>query len=112
MLTMLALAAGNIVMVVGLDEAGVRTGSWTPAGLFAFSGTVMLFVIGDAITRFVADIGFMWLYPTVLCCIGICAAALLREKIFAIKIWLALNCVAAASLWCLAVADKVGLLPF
>jgi hypothetical protein len=74
-------------------------------------GMVLLFVLTYGVNRFVADIGFGWLYPAVLVALCSFAVAVFMERNNMLKAALAANAVSLAILWNLAYSDKI-VLPF
>lgn len=110
-LGMLAIALCDFVAVVGLEPFRRKLGDLTLPMLLLTVGMMLLFVLTYGINRFVANIGFGWLYPAVLVALCSFAVAVFMERNNVLKAALASNAVALAILWNLAYSDKL-VLPF
>lgn len=110
-LAMLGIALCDFVAVVGLEPFRRKLGDLTLPMLLLTVGMALLFVLTYGINRFVADIGFGWLYPAVLVALCSFAIAVFMERNNVLKVALAVNAVALAVLWNLAYSDKL-ILPF
>jgi hypothetical protein len=108
---MMAVALCDFVAVVGLEPFRRKLGDLTLPMLLLSVGMVLLFVLTYGVNRFVADIGFGWLYPAVLVALCSFAVAVFMERNNSLKAALAVNAVALAILWNLAYSDKL-VLPF
>lgn len=107
----LGMAATNFAAVIFLEKYRDRLGRLTLHALLTVVGMVLLYIVTDALNRYVSDIGYHWLYPPVLAAIGVIYIALFREKHFWIKCLLAADAVMIAGLWCLGITEKLAL-PF
>lgn len=110
-MALVVVGMGDFVAAVGLEPFKRKLGDLTLPMLLLAPGMVLLFTLTYGINRFVADIGYGWLYPAVLVALCTFAVALFMERNTALKATLAVNAVALAMLWNLAYSDKL-VLPF
>lgn len=108
---MLVVALVDFVAVLGLEPFRRKLGEMTLPMLLLTVGLILLFVLTYGVNRFVASIGFGWLYLPVLVALSSFAIALFMERNNTLKALLAGNAVALAVLWNLAYSDKM-VLPF
>lgn len=111
MLGILILMTMDLLATLLLEPYSSALGPFTTPALLASIALVMTYIMTDALRRYFPDIGFNWLLPFVLVGLGICYAAIFRERSVLLRIYLAANGLALTILWCLGVADKVAL-PF
>jgi hypothetical protein len=110
-MALVVIGAGDFIAAVGLEPFRRKLGDLTLPMLLLAPGMVLLFTLTYGINRFVADIGYGWLYPAVLVMLASFAVALYMERNTALKATLAFNAVALALLWNLAYSDRF-VLPF
>jgi len=106
-LIILVMTLGNFVALTGLEKYRDNLGRLTIPALVSTIGVVLLFVISDALNRFVSDIGHHWLFPMVMTGLVMLYTALFRERTIWVKTLLAANGIILAILWCLAASDKL-----
>ncbi len=111
MLGILVIMTMNLLATVLLEPYSSALGPFTTPALLSSIALVMTYIMTDALRRYFPDIGFNWLLPFVLVGLGICYAAIFRERSILLRMYLAANGIALTILWCLGVADKVAL-PF
>ncbi|MEZ0260783.1 MAG: hypothetical protein ACAH80_07220 [Alphaproteobacteria bacterium] len=110
-MAMMLIALCDFVAVVGLEPFRRKLGDLTLPMLLLTVGMMLLFVLTYGVNRFVAHIGFGWLYPAVLVLLASFALAVFMERNNVLKAALAGNAIALAILWNLAYSDKL-VLPF
>ncbi len=111
MLGILIMMTMNLLATVLLEPYSSALGAFTTPALLGSIAMVMTYIMTDALRRYFPDITFNWLLPFVLVGLGICYAAIFRERSILLRMYLAANGIALTILWCLGVADKVAL-PF
>lgn len=107
----LGLAVINFGVIVMLDKYRARLGALTLPALLATVGVVLLYMMAEAINRFVADFGYQWLFPFVAGVLGLCLVAIFREQRLILKCQLGVNGIGLAVLWTLGASDRLAM-PF
>jgi hypothetical protein len=111
MMAILCLGVLNFVLTVGLEPVRRRIGGLTLPAILASSSVVFLFVLAGSFNRFVQDVNYQWLLPVVGMCLILSLLAIFRERILALKLYLAFNALSLSVLWGLGATGRVWL-PF
>jgi hypothetical protein len=103
----LLLASVNLGTVIMIDAYRNHFSKLTPPALISMITTVLLFVVTESFNRFFDNhIGYGFLTPLVIACIGFIYANIIVEKNIVMKFFLSLNSIAVMFLWALGSADK------
>jgi hypothetical protein len=108
---LLALAALDMAAVLLLEPYRRQFSRLTFPALIGAATVILLFVIAYALSRFFGHMGYVFLTPLVVLCLGLICATVFAERNIALKFYLSLNSVAVMLLWALGSIDKITM-PF
>lgn len=107
----LLLAAADFMGLLFLEPYRRHLSRLTLPALVGAMTVVFLFVLVDALNRFIENLGFSFLAPFAAAGLILLYAALFAEKNIALKVFLCLNSIAVMLLWAMGSIDKVSM-PF